>query len=144
MLPAGTYRAMAEPGAYLSETAKGKPHVVVNFRVTQGELAGEQIAWHGWLSTEKSETRTLASLKYCGWKGDNIADIGELDREVEIVVEHEEGNDGKTRAKVAWVNGPRPVMAADKAKALADRLRAKAAAVPADPFADPPDDKPFP
>jgi hypothetical protein len=130
MLPEATYRAMAQPGAHLSETKNGKPFVAVTFRVTKGEMAGETIDWQGWLSTEKAETRTMASLRYCGWKGDSLDDIGELDQEVEIVVEHEVGNDGKTRAKVAWVNGPRPGMAVDKAKALADRLRAKAKAVP--------------
>jgi hypothetical protein len=150
MLAEGRYRAVAQPGAHLSETKTGKAFVAVTFKVVRGEMAGETIDWSGWLTSPKSEDRTLASLRYCGWKGEDITDLGGLDQEVEIVVEHEE-YEGKTRAKCAWVNSPRRELAADKAKALADRLRSRAAAAPivdgppASPFADPPEDgDPFP
>lgn len=61
--------------------------------------------------TEKTTDRTIESLRHCGWVGDELADLpdiaarGELNQEVELVVDHEEYN-GEWQAKVRWVNKP--------------------------------------
>jgi hypothetical protein len=129
MIPAGKFRAIADGRPMLQETKSGKAYVAVDFRLLDGESAGETIGWSGWLTSDKAEARTLKALRTCGWKGDDLSDLGELDQEVSITVEHEEW-EGKVRAKVAWVNGPRAPLDASKAKSIAARLKAKAAATP--------------
>lgn len=135
MIEQGTYRAVAA-SAQLTETSKGKEFIAVEFKITEGEMAGEVVPWSGWL-TEKAEDRTLSSLRAMGWGGD-ILDLSGLDTEVDVVVKHEEYN-GNTSAKVAFVNTPRKQLDPGKAAALAARLKAKMeASKPAiDPFADP-------
>lgn len=135
MIPAGTYRAIAD-SATLTETKTGKEFIAVEFRITEGEMAGEVVPWAGWL-TEKAEDRTLSSLRAMGWGGD-ILDLSGLDNAVDVVVKHEEYN-GNTSAKVAFVNTPRKKLDPGKAAALAARLKAKAEAgkPTPDPFADP-------
>lgn len=102
---------MIEPGTYVAEpighqwglTKGGKEQVVVEFRITEGDATGNVIAWFGYF-TEKTWSRTMEALRYCGWKGDDISNLDGLDQPVEIVVEHEEDDEGKLRAKVRWVN----------------------------------------
>ena len=67
---------------------------------------GQKIAWFGYFATEKNAKRTIESLRYCGFKGEDLAAAGEqtLDQRVSLTIEHDE-YDGKVRAKVAWVNG---------------------------------------
>jgi hypothetical protein len=150
MLEPGKYRAVAQPGYALRKTRSDKPYVGIVFRVTRGERAGEIVEWSGWLS-EKAARGTMRSLRACGWQGDDVSDLGNLDHEVEIVVDNEE-YDGKIRARVKWVNSPRLELAAEEAKEISARLRAIAASVPSNgavpsssPFADPPEDgDPFP
>lgn len=128
MLDAGKYRAVAT-SAILTETKNGKEHVAIDLRITQGQSAGECLSWQGWLG-ERSVARTMESLRACGWLGQNLAeiDIEELCNEVSITVEHEEYN-GKTYAKVRWINPGIKPLEAGKAAALAKRLAAQAAAI---------------
>lgn len=155
MLPEGRYSAVCV-SACVTETKSGKEFVSAEFRVARGELAGETVSWSGWLHTDKTADRTINSLRAMGFAGtaDDLAsgDLGELLNEVSIVVEHAD-YEGKTSARVAWVNPLKRTLAPDKAKALADRLRAKAAAAPivphtpsasGDPFGDESDDTSFP
>ncbi len=149
LVPASKYFAVAEPGVCVSSTKSGKEYVAADFKITRGELAGEVVSWSGWL-TDKAMDRTIASLRALmhnevvvlgnamGWVGDDISDLGELTNEVSITVDHDE-YDGKTRARVAWVNPPKRALAADKMKALAERIRAKASGVPSVPGAPPVD-----
>lgn len=135
MLPAGTYYAVAK-GAGLGLTGTGKEQVAVEFEITTAEFIGQRITWYGFF-TEKTTARTLESLRYAGLKGNDISDLSDLSREdtpvVEIVVEHDTYN-GKTSAKVAWVNrqgggGLRNALPADAAKAFAARMRGALAVV---------------
>lgn len=111
MIGAGYYRAVAVPvstpdGDTYAQFGEGKnhPQVVVNFEILDGPEAGRRIAWFGHFS-EKTVQRTVESLRYCGFKGDDLAlaTTQKLDQEVQIVVAHEEYN-GKVTAKVNWVN----------------------------------------
>lgn len=111
MIEAGYYRAVAVPvstpdGDTYAQFGEGKnhPQVVVNFEILDGPEAGHRIAWFGHFS-EKTIHRTVESLRYCGFKGDDLAGAvtQKLDQEVQIVVAHDDYN-GKTTAKVNWVN----------------------------------------
>lgn len=135
MLPEGTFHAVAR-SAVLSESSKNKtPQVVVTFEITTAEHAGTKIDWFGFL-TDKTTERTIESLRYAGWKGADLSDLSDLERDdtpvVALVVEHEE-YEGKTRAKVQWVNreGGRGAAAlpAAQAKAIAEKMRGAIAAV---------------
>jgi hypothetical protein len=112
LIEAGYYKAAAVPittpdgDTYVQfgESKTGKPQVVVNFEILEGPDAGRRIAWFGYF-TEKTVQRTVESLRYCGFKGDDLAGAVTqvLDQEVQIVVAHEE-YDGKVTARVNWVN----------------------------------------
>lgn len=112
LIPAGYYRAVAVPVdtddgptyVQFGESSKGTSQAVVNFEILDGECAGRRIVWFGYFS-EKTVTRTVESLRYCGFKGDDLAALltQTLDQEVQLVIQHEDYQ-GTTSAKVAWVN----------------------------------------
>lgn len=135
MIPAGTYSAIAVK-AELGETSTGKEQVGVEFEITTaGEHTGNRITWYGFF-TEKTEKRTLESLRICGWVGNditNLSTVGIAAPVVEIVVEHDTYN-GKTSAKVAWVNrggglSMKNQLSPEKKRAFAARLRGPLAAI---------------
>lgn len=118
LIPKGTYEATA----YIVDTEefgqtyvqfgesknKGTPQVVVNFElVGESEHAGRRIAWIGYFPPDNQDVsrRTVESLRYCGFFGVDLAlaVTQKLDQKVQIVIDHEQ-YDGKTRAKVQWVN----------------------------------------
>jgi hypothetical protein len=105
VIPAGVYPARATRHQW-GYTEGGKEQVLIEFQIT-GDTSetGTLLAWFGYF-TDKTWERTLEALRYCGWEGDDLAAIGELDKDVEIVVEHEEDESGVVRAKVRWVNRP--------------------------------------
>jgi hypothetical protein len=105
VIPAGVYPARPTRHQW-GYTEGGKEQVLVEFQIT-GDTpeAGTSLAWFGYF-TDKTWERTLEALRYCGWEGDDLANLGELDKDVEIVVEHEDDESGVTRAKVRWVNKP--------------------------------------
>jgi hypothetical protein len=118
LIPRGTYEAVAyvvdteefgQTYAQFGESKnKGTPQVVVNFEiVSEGEQAGRRIAWIGYFPPDNQDVsrRTVESLRYCGFTGNDLATAvtQTLDKKVQIVIDHEQ-YDGKTRAKVQWVN----------------------------------------
>lgn len=130
MLPEGTYRAQGIQ-ASLTAAGNGTEQVAVVFNIVDpAEFVNQKITWFGFF-TEKTLERTFKALRLCGWEGDNLADLSGVDaNQVDIVVEHE-SYEGKTRARVLWVNEAgsggvaiRP-MAEAQAKAFAAKLRAK-------------------
>lgn len=142
LLPATKYTAQAVDG-YLSHTKDGKEQIVVKFAIVGGPHDGQSVDWTGFF-TDKTFDRTIQGLRYCGWEGDDISDLTGIDRnEVEVVVEHNEYN-GKTYARVAWVNpiGGKARMAADEARTFAESIKGRIARLtPAEP--EPSDDVPF-
>lgn len=132
----GKYRAKAKEWTLGEAGDKGTPEVAVYFVFTDSELAGQGITWHGFL-TDAAADRTIQSLRYCGWTGDDLSNLTGLDaNEVELVIENET-YEGKTYLRVQWVNKPgglavKAPMTGDKAKAFAasmrDRIRALDAA----------------
>lgn len=99
----GNYTARAVEHK-LGQGATGGEQVVVTFEISQGEHKGQRINWRGFF-TEKTVERTLESLEFCGWDGDSIAKLAGLGtKEVELVCENEDGQDGKQYLRVRWVN----------------------------------------
>lgn len=115
LVPKGTYRAVAVRTAtdqgevyaqFGKSKEKGTPQVCVNFELLGGDWDGVRLPWIGYF-TPTTEARTLKSLRFCGWKGDDLVEAmtQELDNEVQVVVGHNEYN-GKTFARIEWVNAP--------------------------------------
>lgn len=127
-LPNGTYRARATQGV-LGESKSGKEQVVVQFELLEPDYANQTISWYGFFTDATCE-RTFESLRIMGWQGTNLDDLTGVDaNEVSLVIENEEW-EGKTRAKVRWVNavggmGLLAPLAPDKAKAFAARMRGR-------------------
>lgn len=142
-LKAGNYKARATK-ALLSQVGANKtPAIQVVFQIQdEGPHQGETIRWDGWLTTDKAQERTIESLEYCGWTGDDLSVFAREDaplqgldlNDVEIVVEleeYEKDGEKKTAAKVAWVNrigGGRGlnvenVMPAAEAAAFAQKMK---------------------
>jgi len=116
MLNAGTYKARATKALLAQVGANKTPAIQIVFQIQEGEKQGETIRWDGWLTTNAD--RTLESLDYCGWTGDDISVFAKEDaplcgldlNDVEIVVIMEpyggtdETKKGKMYPKVDWVN----------------------------------------
>lgn len=127
LLPEAKYTAQAVDG-YLSHTKDGKEQITVKFAIVGGQYDGQSVDWTGFF-TDKTFDRTIQSLRYCGWQGDDIADLTGIDtNEVEIVVQHNEYN-GKVYPRVAWVNqiGGKARMPADEAREFAESIKPRLA-----------------
>ena len=102
MIEAGTYEARPITAA-LGSTKGDKPCVGVEFELLD---TGAHISWFGYF-TEKTTERTIESLRFCGWTGqdlDNLSEIGAKEKlTVQLVIEQEE-YEGKVTAKVQWIN----------------------------------------
>ncbi|HEX4462931.1 MAG TPA: hypothetical protein VIA18_33385 [Polyangia bacterium] len=73
------------------------------FEIVGGPREGASLPWYGYF-TDKTKKRTLESLRLAGWSNDDIGEIeGFGDTEVDIVVGHNTW-EGKTSARVDWVN----------------------------------------
>lgn len=126
----------------LGESDNGKPYVGVSFKITDPADKQEKfVGWKGFF-TELTADRTIESLRYMGFEGDDVSNLVGLDKnEVEIVVEDEEYEDQqtgevKTATKVAWVNQPRGPMVktkleGEKAKSFAAQMKERFRAVDA-------------
>lgn len=137
MLQPGKYQAKPID-AQLATAKTGTEQVGVKFELLDPYALGETVVWYGYF-TDKTWQRSIESLRYCGWKGDDLSDLTSIYHEdnkstVELVIEHEVGNDGQTRARVKWVNrgGGATVtnpMNNNEAKSFAARMKAKVATV---------------
>jgi hypothetical protein len=100
MVGKGAHRARAVEWN-LGVAGTGKEQVAVRFQVVAGPDEGLYVAWYGYFNTPENAKRSMASLRHCGWRGNDILDLTGLDaNEVEIVVEHD-AHEGTTRAN-AW------------------------------------------
>jgi hypothetical protein len=131
-LEAGTYRACALEGA-LGLTNTGKEQVAVKFDLL--DFPGQTITWYGYF-TDNTTQSTFRGLRTAGWKGSDLSDLSDLSNpagpEVYLVIERETYQ-GKTTAKVRWVNSAgglalKNAMVPEQAKAFAARMRDQLAA----------------
>ena len=139
MIAAGIYEAVAVEQAtdngpcfvQFGETKSGTEQVAVVFELLGGPDAGSRITWHGYFS-DKATKRTLATLKLLGFTGDDLMALytQRLNQQVSLTIEHEEYN-GKTSAKIKWVNAPGGAIGKslprDRVAALAKRIKDAAA-----------------
>lgn len=138
----GKYTAkVKQPGnGWLGTTTKGTDFIRIPLLIeTEGDQHGREIVWQGWL-TEKGADRTAKTLDEAfgrEW------DIKSLDagispftgQKCRITVEAEEGEDGKVRQKVKWLNpiGSAPqALPADRLATLNNRILAARTATPTD------------
>jgi hypothetical protein len=143
MLPEGTFRAARRNGKgslRVVEVGDRKtPCVEVDLRIVEdGPLKNSAITFQGWL-TDGAWKKTVEALRVLGWIGDDLeelpalADGGALANECDIVIEHETYN-GKTRAKIAWLNAPgrsrAAAMSGSALSSFAQRLKTSVASVP--------------
>ena len=86
--------------AELGFASTGTEQVAILFEVAE---TGQQLTWYGYF-TEKSEARTIESLRHAGWLGDDLADLSTVgSQECQIVID-DETYQGQTREKVIFVN----------------------------------------
>ena len=128
MIPEGTYRAKVSSQPEWSYTKNGGETIALMLCIVDGEYKGSHLRWNGYFSP-KVEARTLESLRYMGWTGNDIMDMI-LDQDVDIVIEHETYNN-KTYAKIRWINNPNAIKAAnpmsdDQRRMFAAKMQAKA------------------
>lgn len=104
LLPEAKYKARAIEWSQVTENENShNEEIRVLFEITDGDFKGTQRTWRGYFS-EKTAERTLESLRYMGWTGDDITDVQGLDaNEVQIVIGHEMYED-KLQEKIQWVN----------------------------------------
>lgn len=115
----------------LGEASTGKEQIAVSFPIPNENDDGEHfVAWYGYF-TEGTYERTIESLRYMGFEGDDLTQLVGLDKnEVELVIEDEEYN-GKFHEKVQFINRPggaalvKKPLEGDKAKAFAAQMREK-------------------
>lgn len=99
MIEIGRYEARAVDWK-LGISSQGTEQIAALFQLDDGRT----VAWYGYFS-ELTAEKTIEQMEIMGWDGVDISNPQGLDaNKVQIVVEHEEGQDGKTRARVRWVN----------------------------------------
>lgn len=121
-MEAGTYRAKIVD-AGLVDGKKG-PQVMVSF---DAGVAG-RITWFSGFGTDRAMAYTVNQLTNAGFTSDLIEEVGEIvGREVEIVVKDEEYN-GEIQQRVAFINGARAKLDADRAASFSAEIRSRIAA----------------
>lgn len=137
MYAQGKFKAEVLGGVLTKSSSKGTEQVAVTFRLLEGPDEGRDITAYLAL-TDARLPYTVKELRLMGWK-DDLNDLLTIQGSfVDLVLEHEQYN-GKTQTKVKFINAPGTggVKAADDAAAIADRWRAKIAALPREESADP-------
>ena len=110
MIAKGTFRAVPVD-ATLGKTGTGREQIAVMLELADG--SGQRIPWYGYF-TDATFERTIESLRYMGWRGVDISEFlsglpDGVNQEVEIVVDHEQDQQGEWRARVRWINSGRGI-----------------------------------
>ena len=148
-VPPGYYKAhsVSTPGedgnhmARFGESEeKGTKFVLLVLEIDEGDYTGTQLQYRGYF-TEKTYARTIESLRYLGFKGDDLAalDSQRMGEQVSITIEDEE-YDGKTHSRIQWVNrlnsgGPsvKKPIEGTALRAFAAQMKSRVAAVKEEP-----------
>ena len=94
----------------LGESENGKPHIAISFHIKDPLDGVEKFVGYRGFFTEATTERTIESLRYLGFEGDDLSKLEGLDKnEVELVIEDEEytkeGDPGPTLfTRVQWIN----------------------------------------
>lgn len=112
IVPEGRHLAHAVDAALTKSSNKGTEQAEVLFEIDEGENKGRTVGWRGYFS-DKTYEKTLEALYAAGLPDSGVPadDVQAIERilekqvQVQIVVEHEDNQDGsKTYARVRWVN----------------------------------------
>ena len=127
-----TAKVKAPGNGWLGTTTKGSDFIRIPLLIEdEGDQHGREAVWQGWLS-EKAAERTAKTLDEAFGREWDIPTlnagkapfVGKLCR---ITIEAEEGEDGKVRQKVKWLNpigsAPQP-LPADRLATLNERILA--------------------
>ena len=109
-IPIGTYDAprVVDHGVIIAQTKT--PGVEVKFAVMLDDGTEGFVRYRGWLS-DAALARTVESLGYLGWTGNDIAELNTgalmlVGEGASITVEHDDPDDkGRIWARVGFVNG---------------------------------------
>lgn len=125
-----TARAMA---AYLKATKSGDVQVAVQLAFDDPRAAGvSQETWYGGFKTERSEAKTIETLRLCGWRGDDFEDLSTIDGTAQVsVVCEEDEYQGQRSVRVRWLNAVAAKLDQSKAREFAQRMKARVRAVDA-------------
>lgn len=126
LLDEGTYRGKGF-SATLCRSGNGSEQVAIEFELL--EMDGYKMTYFGSFTGGALE-HTVKALRACGWSGQDLSDLTGIDaNEVTLVVGHHEYN-GKTTARINWVNpvgagspALKSQLAPDEARAFAARMR---------------------
>ena len=125
-----TAKVKAPGNGWLGTTTKGTDFIRIPLLIeTEGDQHGREIVWQGWL-TEKGADRTAKTLDEAFGREWDIPSLNAgkapwLGKQCRITIEAEEGEDGKVRQRVKWLNpiGSAP-LPADRLATLNDRILA--------------------
>lgn len=129
MIPEGRYKCRGTE-AKLAFTSQGAPQVAVDIVITEeeSEYCGQHRTWYGSFS-DKAMDRTLQSLRFLGWQGDDLSDLAGIDQnEAYVTITHEEDQEGNIRDRAAFINNSaglaiKTPMDDGEAKAFAERMK---------------------
>jgi hypothetical protein len=138
---------MYEIGRFLAEvtgasalTAKtGTDQILIEFRFLEGPNNGNRISEYLAL-TDAALPYTVKKLRACGLPEDDLTRLDAMKgTEVELTLKNDTKQDGRTFARVAFIDRPRSQSVGDSnsAKAIAEKWKAKIAALPKE--VEPPD-----
>lgn len=117
----------------LGESENGKAHIAISFHVKDPLDGVEKFVGYRGFFTEATTERTIESLRYLGFEGDDLTQLVGLDKnEVELVIEDEEytkeGEEQPTLyTRVQWINQVRGPSV--KTKLEGDKLSSFAASM---------------
>lgn len=132
MISKGDFGAEVVAAALTVAQGTGTEQVAVQFRFMEGADEGSTITEYLALS-DAALPYTVEKLRTCGWTGDDISVLDMLvGTRVRLKVVHEDYQ-GKTRARVRFINPWRELkrLAAEETQGIAARLRSKIAAIDA-------------
>lgn len=100
----GTHEAHPLNYQFGKSSKKQTEMVSVTFQFVDGPNKDKRISWSGYF-TDATAERTMDALEHCGWDGDDIKALkGFGTKNVELVIEEEQGQDGNMYPRVQWVN----------------------------------------
>lgn len=106
LIPEGRYKARGKSWGF-GKAGTGTEQFAILFELLDYEEGARTITWYGFFNSEENGRRALKTMRICGWNEDStdVLNPQGLDRnEVELVIEHEERQNGEMQARVRFVN----------------------------------------
>lgn len=81
-----------------------KPQLCITVRHLEGKHAGREDSWYGGLHTDDATEKSLATLRDCGWTGNNIEEVTFAESAEASAVYERDDYQGKVRVKLRYLN----------------------------------------